>query len=241
MNIKAIEWNWTPPEYISCHGLLYVDASHPATDPHDDDLTRGMQALLDEAKQNTGTFEKRLCIFYKGRATMGGHKCCCGAASTNVDYLVAPGVVTNSLCVHYLQCHRDEIRSSDMDLVRELIAERRQKRPRENEEAEDKVEKKVKTSAVTYMVSRTRLAELLARDGKVGDFSSLSALSAHMSPNVPNPEFPELFLAIVQENGNDFWIEYRNREKNHTFCQMESYDPGFYFVLALIRAIGSEQ
>lgn len=63
----------------SCKGLLYVNASKPATDPLDDELTRGMQVLLDEAKQNTGVYHKLLSAFTEDASTRGFHTCICGA------------------------------------------------------------------------------------------------------------------------------------------------------------------
>ncbi len=224
----------------SCKGLLYVNASKPATDPLDDELTRGMQVLLDEAKQNTGFYHKASSTFREGVATKGWHTCICRATSTNVDYLISPNVATNSLCVHYLQCHRDEVSAEDMAVLRDLLGRKGEKRPRDEAQA-DQPEKKAKIqecTSITYMVSRTRLAELLARDGKAGDLSSLYALTAHMSRKI---DFPERFMAVIKDNGNDFWIEFRERETNHLICRMDWCEPVFYCVLALIRSIGSEQ
>lgn len=234
-----VEWNWTPSKKTPCQGLLYVYAERPATRPLNDDLTRGMQALLDKSKDETGVYFKKTSEFKQCMLTKGWHECICGATSTNVDYLVASDVATNSLCVHYLQCHRDEVSAEDLALVRKLLGQESPKRPR-SEEPEDLGEKKAKVDATTYLVSSTRLAQLFSKDENSGDLSSLSYLSAHMPPTC-KLQFPELFLVVIQDNSYDFWIEYRHRENGHTFCRMESYDPGFYFVLALIRSIGSKQ
>src|SRR5262249_12137458 len=37
------------------------------------------------------------------------HECVCGARSTNRDYRLPNGEVTNSLCVHYVAHHRSEV------------------------------------------------------------------------------------------------------------------------------------
>lgn len=124
-----------------------------------------------------------------------------------------------------------------MAVLRDLLGRKGEKRTRDEAEA-DQTEKKAKIqecTSVTYIVSRTRLAELLARDGKAGDLSSLYALTAHMSRKI---DFPERFMAVIKDNGDDFWIEFRD---NHLFCRMDWCEPVFYCVLALIRSIGSEQ
>lgn len=39
----------------------------------------------------------------------GYHTCICGARSDNTDYKLSNGMLTNSLCVHYMACHRPEV------------------------------------------------------------------------------------------------------------------------------------
>lgn len=50
------------------------------------------------------------------------HHCICGAYSSKVDYLLDKdiGYFTNSLCVHYLAVHRDEIPEEEFDKINDL-------------------------------------------------------------------------------------------------------------------------
>lgn len=43
------------------------------------------------------------------RSFLGIHVCICGARSRNYDFFLPNGMLTNSLCVHYLACHRAEV------------------------------------------------------------------------------------------------------------------------------------
>ena len=54
--------------------------------------------------------------FSPNNAYMGVHQCICGAKSHSRDYLLPNGYVTNSLAVHYLEFHRDEV--SDVELAK---------------------------------------------------------------------------------------------------------------------------
>src|SRR3972149_7861898 len=47
--------------------------------------------------------------FIKDVYTKGYHVCECGSHSRCMDYLLSNGLITNSLCVHYLAYHRDEV------------------------------------------------------------------------------------------------------------------------------------
>lgn len=52
----------------------------------------------------------------------GVHVCECGAVSYNGDYRIN-GRLTNSLCVHYVACHRDEIPPEEMRKIEALPEE----------------------------------------------------------------------------------------------------------------------
>jgi len=67
--------------------------------PVNDALTRKMESLLK--------------IATIGRRSKGWHTCVCGVKSTSYD-LIVKGYVTNSLSVHYLQWHRNEVPVSEI-------------------------------------------------------------------------------------------------------------------------------
>jgi hypothetical protein len=87
--------------------LLYIEPQNPpSAEPLVDEYTRHMTGLLD-AHENTGCYMSGR--FYPHDAFRGWHTCSCGVWSTNVDYLLPGGLITNSLAVHYLAFHRDEV------------------------------------------------------------------------------------------------------------------------------------
>jgi hypothetical protein len=100
--------------------LLFIEPQLPCSaEPVIDEYTRRMAgALLSASKQ---------------AAYRGIHRCICGATSTNCNYIVriqqrvagSPwhGLLTNSLAVHYLALHRDEVPSEELAKVLTLTAE----------------------------------------------------------------------------------------------------------------------
>jgi len=59
--------------------------------------------------------------FRPGSGKMGVHKTECGQRSSTNDYLLENGMITNSLCVFYLEYYREAIPESEMKKVIELI------------------------------------------------------------------------------------------------------------------------
>ena len=59
--------------------------------------------------------------FRKGSGKMGVHKTDCGQKSTTNDYLLENGMITNSLCVFYLEYYREAIPESEMKKIVDLI------------------------------------------------------------------------------------------------------------------------
>jgi hypothetical protein len=92
---------------ISGDGILMVEPSaNVSTGPLIDELTRRM----------TAAWRKRRDSDYRYR---GFHRCRCGATSDNRDHYVGDAN-TNSLCIHYLAFHRDELPKEELDKVRAL-------------------------------------------------------------------------------------------------------------------------
>jgi hypothetical protein len=53
---------------------------------------------------------------------LGWHTTACGMESESQDFLLENGMITNSLCVFYLQYYRSSIPKSEMKKVYQLIA-----------------------------------------------------------------------------------------------------------------------
>jgi hypothetical protein len=100
--------------------LLFIEPRRsPSAEPVVDEYTRRMAGAMLSASPQA--------------AYRGIHHCRCGAASTNCDYIVriaervagSPwhGLLTNSLAVHYLALHRDEVPPGELAKVLTLTAE----------------------------------------------------------------------------------------------------------------------
>jgi hypothetical protein len=55
-------------------------------------------------------------------AHVGEHYCSCGAVSSTWDMVLPNGMITNSLCIHYVALHRRELPVRQLRLVRALRA-----------------------------------------------------------------------------------------------------------------------
>ena len=95
---------------INSKGILMVEPSaNVLTEPLIDELTRKM----------TAAWRKRRESDYGYR---GVHWCPCGTTSDNHDHFIGKGegVLTNSLCIHYLAFHRNDLPKDELDKVRAL-------------------------------------------------------------------------------------------------------------------------
>lgn len=85
--------------------LLYINPSAAiSAEPNADEITQKMVAAFRSAEE-TGTRWR------------GVHQCACGACSDNTDYILPSGHQTNSLAVHYLALHRDEVPPDQLEIV----------------------------------------------------------------------------------------------------------------------------
>jgi len=89
---------------ISNDGFLFIEPGGAPTAPIIDDITRAATALLRSA--TTGS------VRYRGQHQCTGRGC--NAMSDNADHYICYGkltskIVTHSLIVHYVACHRDEV------------------------------------------------------------------------------------------------------------------------------------
>ncbi len=88
--------------------LLFIEPTRPASiAPVLDAITRRMCAAIRESRPSD-------------YASAGIHTCCCQANSSCTDHILPRGEVTNSLCVHYVAHHRDEVPEHELALVERL-------------------------------------------------------------------------------------------------------------------------
>ena len=106
---------------INEKGLLFIEPRGPKSDkPVVDNLTKRMAAALQRADR--GTWRPATGGFMRA-SWRGIHLCTgayCGEESASQDFQLQDGQVTNSLCVHYLMWHRDEVPESELEKVRQL-------------------------------------------------------------------------------------------------------------------------
>lgn len=89
-------------------GILMVEPSgRTSVAPLIDELTRKM----------TAAWRKRRDSDY---GMKGFHSCACHATSDNKDHWVGNDLLTNSLCIHYLAFHREDIPPEELAKVRTL-------------------------------------------------------------------------------------------------------------------------
>ena len=104
--------------------ILFIEPSSKVSqDPLIDDLTMRMTCAL-RSCVDYGTIVPN-GNFHSGISTKGIHECSCGKAeSSSRDFLVVDRngneIGTNTLCIHYLAYHRDEIDQAELDKVRSL-------------------------------------------------------------------------------------------------------------------------
>lgn len=96
---------------LNCIGLLFIEPKTLADKvPVIDKLTRMMTGAMGKATTKV--------------RWRGVHTCVCGAHSDNADYRIMqifdPDFITNSLAVHYLARHRNEIPESELKKVESL-------------------------------------------------------------------------------------------------------------------------
>jgi hypothetical protein len=79
--------------------------------------------IMDELTRNTiELFEK--CIPDHSSATKGVHLCTgCREMSNNINYTTPKGRVTNSLLVHYVERHRNEIPKEELEKLKDELIE----------------------------------------------------------------------------------------------------------------------
>lgn len=75
--------------------------------PTDDALSDGMKMLYDLSQSP------------QDRCYKGIHVCSCGQCSDNRDHFLPSGRITNSLAVHYMRHHREEVPESELQKLKD--------------------------------------------------------------------------------------------------------------------------
>jgi hypothetical protein len=92
---------------LDARHVLYIEPQGSASaEPVEDEVTHAMREAMESA--------------YSDISYLGCHQCVCGAWSDSEDWILANGQRTNSLAVHYLQFHRDEVPEQEIEKVANL-------------------------------------------------------------------------------------------------------------------------
>jgi hypothetical protein len=90
-------------------GFLFIEPKEQPVRCVVDSLTRTITAVMRQA--------------VRGISWMGYHTCICGAKSTACDWSIVLAdrrLTTNSLAVHYVACHREEVPSDQLAMLESL-------------------------------------------------------------------------------------------------------------------------
>ncbi len=80
---------------------------------------KGKKSIYPSNDLITEKMERLLRSATRGKACKGTHKCICGERSTNYSLFIR-GYITNSLAVHYLRWHRDEVPRLEIEKVKNI-------------------------------------------------------------------------------------------------------------------------
>lgn len=105
--------------------LLFIEPKREqkSVTPVNDMLTEIMELAFKKAIKGSSNYHRpdEPIRFRAGGGKMGVHRTECGEKSTNNEYLLENGMITNSLCIFYLKYYREAIPESEINKVLELI------------------------------------------------------------------------------------------------------------------------
>ena len=120
--------------------LLYIEpkVGDKLQEPINDELTQMMEKAITKAKTGAAHYSnledlgdgydwnyngqiKRVPSFRQSMGYKGTHRTECGERSSNCDYLLENGMITNSLAPFYLRWYRYSIPESEMNKVKQLM------------------------------------------------------------------------------------------------------------------------
>lgn len=101
--------------------LLYIEPekNKKSLHPLNDGLTELMMFAISRATEGAANYAAldQVANFRKESRYKGTHVTECGERSSNCDYLLENGMITNSLAPFYLQYYRDSIPDSELEKV----------------------------------------------------------------------------------------------------------------------------
>ncbi len=105
--------------------LLYIEPTkeQKSQEPIEDELVSLLETALEEAKEGTAWYsnlEDKGENFREGSGYRGVHRTECGERSSNKEYLLKNGMITNSLASFYLCWYRDAIPQTEMNKIEQL-------------------------------------------------------------------------------------------------------------------------
>ena len=105
--------------------LLYIEPiiEQKSSIPVDDELTHVMEKAFGLSKSGTADYSNlndKGDTFCENNGWRGKHINCDEKMSSNNDYMLENGMITNSLCVHYVRWFREAISDNDMKKIKEL-------------------------------------------------------------------------------------------------------------------------
>ena len=105
--------------------LLYIEPKkeRKSKTPLNDEITEIMKLAFSEAQHGVANYSSNnVSEVFRNGGWRGWHTTDCGEHSTGHDYLLKNGMITNSLCVFYLQYYRESIPKSEMEKIINLVS-----------------------------------------------------------------------------------------------------------------------
>ncbi len=104
--------------------LLFIEPpkSDRLREPINDKFTNMMERAINNSKRGISNYSRtdEEPHFRQGSGYKGFHLTECGVSSSNNDYLLENGMITNSLAAFYLRYYRNSIPKTEMEKVEEL-------------------------------------------------------------------------------------------------------------------------
>jgi len=104
--------------------LLYIEPTkdQKSEEPTEDELTTLMEMALENSESGTASYSRLedQGSFNPDNGYKGWHTTDCGEHSSNKDYKLENGLITNSLATFYLKWYRDAIPESEITKLKTL-------------------------------------------------------------------------------------------------------------------------